>query len=413
MTNPLFLLSNIRKQTADLPAQHLANLDEVETIRIESGALSGVAGFLEQKGWTSVVLVADRNTYEKAGKSLEELLVRASLQVRVTLLRPDAKDDVIADEASLIQVILDIQQSRAGAVLAVGGGTIHDISRYAAYTAGLPFLSVPTAASVDGFTSKGAPIIVRGEKRTIPAIGPSAIFADVDILMQAPAPLTAAGFGDMLGKYTSLFDWKFGSLIGEEPYLDRSADITAAALRKCVDAAGAIAGGTEEGIRILMEALIESGLAMLLFGQSHPASGSEHHLSHYWEMEFIRLGKKQLLHGAKVGAACIEISRLYLAIKEEGLEIRAERFGKTGSNAEQEADRIRHRVSEHWGDIRLLLEQIPSPAELSELMRSVGGPASVSELPISGELLQRSLREAHHVRSSRKTLLHIYNEYAR
>lgn len=162
------LLSNIRKQTADLPAQHLANLDEVEAIRIESGALSGVAGFLEQKGWTSAVLVADRNTYEKAGKSLEELLVRASLQVQVTLLRPDAKDDVIADEASLIQVILDIQQSRAGAVLAVGGGTIHDISRYAAYTAGLPFVSVPTAASVDGFTSKGAPIIVRGKKGRSP-----------------------------------------------------------------------------------------------------------------------------------------------------------------------------------------------------------------------------------------------------
>ncbi|MGV2686274.1 iron-containing alcohol dehydrogenase, partial [Clostridium perfringens] len=152
---------------------------------------------------------------------------------------------------------------------------------------------------------------IRGQKKTMPAIGPSAIFAEDDILMAAPPQLTAAGFGDMLGTPTSLFDWKFGSLVADEPYLQISADITRSALNQCVNGVEQIGKRTEEGVRILMGALVESGLAMLLFGQSHPASGSEHHLSHYWEMEFIRIGEKQLLHGAKVGAACVEISTLY------------------------------------------------------------------------------------------------------
>ncbi|WP_433938362.1 sn-glycerol-1-phosphate dehydrogenase [Paenibacillus lautus] len=396
------ILSNVRSLAADLPAHQLANLDEVELVQIQHGALDEVAGYLETKRWTSVVMVVDGNTYDQAGQRLSNLLAKSSIGVQVARLLPDRKGDVIADEVSLIQVILDIQHSGVKAVLAVGGGTIHDISRYAAYTAGVPFISIPTAASVDGFNSKGAPIIVRGEKITIPAIGPSAIFADVDILMAAPSQLTAAGFGDMLGKYTSLLDWKFGSLVADEPYLQISADMTKSALSQCVNAVEQIAKRSEDGVRILMGALVESGLAMLLFGQSHPASGSEHHLSHYWEMEFIRLGKKQLLHGAKVGAACVEISKLYHRIGEQGIELN----GGSSPGAED----IKRRMALQWNDIRSHITQLPEPEVLGDLMRMVGGPAGVSELPIGDELLERSLAEAHKVRFSRYTLLHVYNE---
>ena len=123
-------------------------------------------------------------------------------------------------------------------------GTIHDISRYA-YTAGIPFISIPTAASVDGFNSKGAPIIIRGRKDDS-GHWTERDFADVDILMSALHSLRA-GFGDMLGKYTSLFDWKFGSLVADEPYLQISADITRSALNQCVKGMEQIAERTEEG----------------------------------------------------------------------------------------------------------------------------------------------------------------------
>lgn len=389
------ILQHIRTLAAELPESQRSCLDEVEAIHVQSGALRMVAPYLEQKQLHQVNLVVDQSTYEAAGQELERLISAAGISVFVTKLLSGAQGDVLADEPAIIQVILDLQQSSAAAVLAVGGGTIHDITRYAAYTVGIPFLSVPTSPSVDGFNSKGAPILVKGNKVTVSAIGPSAIFADVDILLRSPSTLVAAGFGDMLGKYTSLFDWKFGHIAASEPYLQLSADITEAALTKCVNAVDHIAGQSEEGVRILMGALIESGLAMLLFGQSHPASGSEHHLSHYWEMEFVRLGKKQLLHGAKVGVASVEISKLYHRLRKEGA------WSNTGNH---------YAVDAHWKEIRREIERIPDPEILSGLMRAVGGPASADELPISAELLKRSLREAHKVRPGRYTLLRAYNE---
>lgn len=398
------ILNKIRQQVSEL-GEEQTRLDGVDVIRIGAGVIREVPEYLDQKEFLKPLIVVDSNTYACAGRTLEPLLHKSGAAVHVTMLRPDAKGDVLADEISLIQVILDIQQFHADVVLAIGGGTIHDISRYAAFTSGIPFVAIPTAPSVDGFNSKGAPIIVRGEKITIPAIGPSAIFADTDILMRAPAPLVAAGFGDMLGKYTSLFDWRFGSIVAGEPYMELSAEITRSALQKCVDHVDQIAERSEAGVTILMEALIESGLAMLVFGQSHPASGSEHHLSHFWEMEYIRLGKKQLLHGAKVGAACIEISKLYHRIAKEGPDKwsyeAAFGSGDKGGAAS---------IYVNWETIAKEIARIPKEEFLRSLLSTVGGPVSPAELGISHELLDLSQREAHRVRANRYTLLRAYNE---
>lgn len=398
------ILKRFRQQTSDL-GEEQSRLDGVDVIRIEPGAIKEIPEYLGQKGFIRAVVVVDSNTYKCAGRTLEPLLQGSGIAVHMTTLRPDAKGDVLADEASLIQVILDIQQFDAEVVLAVGAGTIHDISRYAAYTTAIPFVAVPTAPSVDGINSKEASIIARGEKVTIPAIGPSAMFADTDILTRAPAPLVAAGYGDMLGKYTSLFDWRFSSMIAGEPYMERSVEITRSALQKCVDHTGQIAERSEAGVTILMEALVESGLAMLLFGQSHPASGSEHHLSHYWEMEYSRLGKKQLLHGAKVGAACIEISKLYHRIAKEGPDKwsyeAAFGSGDKGGAAS---------IYVHWNAIAEEIALIPDEEILRGLLRTVGGTVSPIELGINYDLLDRSLREAPRVRANRYTLLRAYNE---
>ncbi|MFD1177548.1 sn-glycerol-1-phosphate dehydrogenase [Paenibacillus puldeungensis] len=408
------ILHHIQQQAAGLGEQYrqAINLDD---IRVEPGALRQAADYLAKKNYHSVIIVVDQNTFEAAGKQLAASLaaIAAGPAVHTTMIRPDSEGDVIADEASIIQLILDIQHHNAEAVVAVGGGTLHDICRYSAYTTGIPFVSVPTAPSVDGFNSKGAPIILRGEKQTIPAIGPMAIFADLDILVEAPAPLVAAGFGDMLGKYTSLFDWRFGAAVAGEPYLPLAAEITRSALQKCVDSVDLIAKRSEEGVRVLMTALIESGLAMLLFGQSHPASGAEHHLSHYWEMEYLRLRRRQLLHGAKVGVACIEISKLYHRLAAEGLGL--DRGDNTGDDSlfagENEAAAETHsRLAENREEIRREIGRIPDFRTLGELLAAVGGPTTPEQLGISAELLERSLREAHQVRPGRSTLLKLYNE---
>lgn len=380
------ILDNIKAAASELEGGAAFALPQL--IQIEPGALLQVIPYVAAQGWNRPVLVADKHTLAVAGASLEQACREAGIPVHTTLVLPNAQGDVIADEASVVQVLLDIQKTHADSVIVAGSGTLHDIARYAAFTAGIPFVSVPTAPSVDGFTSNGSPLIIRGNKITIAAAGPLAIFADTELLRQAPAPMIAAGFGDMLGKYTSLFDWGFSRLTAGEPYSPAVAAITEKALLACVEHAEEIGNHSELGIRVLTESLMESGLAILLFGQSHPASGAEHHLSHYWEMEYIRTGRRQLLHGAKVGVACAEISALYHELADtQGLKDKKQ-----------------------WDRVLEFISVLPSPETLRGLLRTVHGPSTLEELGVDRDLLSRSLREAHFIRMNRHTLLRARNE---
>ena len=354
--------------------------DLPERLVLAKGALPEAARYSADKGWRRVLVVADQHTYEAAGMTLIRELDGAGAEAPVTLVEPNPAGDVVADEAAIVQVLLDVQRHGADALAAVGAGTLHDIVRYAAYTAGKPFLSVPTAPSVDGFTSKGAPLLIRGMKITVPAVGPVALFADTGVLLKAPKRLAAAGFGDMLGKATALFDWRIGRLAAGEPYDARVADITQRALDRCVRLADDIGRGTEKSLLVLMRSLIESGIAMLLFGQSHPASGAEHHLSHYWEMAFHRSGRRQLLHGSKVGVACGLIADLY------------------------------HSLARERPDLVPLLDGVPTGEDIRRLLSAAGAPGTPGDLGIDGDLVQRGLAEAHKVRPNRTTLLRLRNE---
>jgi len=354
--------------------------DLPERTVLARGALSEAARYAADKGWRRVLVVADQNTYEAAGTALIRELEGAGTAAFLTLVEPNPAGDVAADEASVVQVLLDIQRHGAEALAAVGAGTLHDIARYAAYTAGKPFMSVPTAPSVDGFTSTGAPLLIRGVKITVPAAGPVALFADTGVLMNAPKRLVSAGFGDMLGKATALFDWRIGRLAAGEPYDGQVADITQRALDRCVRLADDIGRGTEASILALMRSLIESGIAMLLFGQSHPASGAEHHLSHYWEMAFHRSGRRQVLHGSKVGVACGLVADLY------------------------------HGIGDERPDLAPLLAGLPKGEDIRRLLSAAGAPVTPEELGIDKDLVQRGLAEAHTVRPNRTTLLRLRNE---
>lgn len=373
-------------------------------IALDRGAARGLADYVRQSGYGAIVLVTDAPCLEAAGSAVLPGLEQTDLALGKVIIAPNAAGDVIADEASVVQVLLEIQRQSADACIALGSGTVHDIVRYAAYTSGIPFLSVPTAPSVDGFTSKGAPLIIRGDKLTIPAIGPAAIFADLDILSAAPAPLVAAGFGDMLGKYTSLFDWRFGSLTADEPFDPFVYEMTRHALMSCVNNADEIGRRTSDGVAILMQALIESGIAMLIHGQSHSASGAEHHLSHYWEMDFIRTGRRQLLHGAKVGAACAIIAETYKRIAEEDL-LRAAANAASPSHA----DAALEAAVTRWPAVRDLIAELPDAQTIRSLLRAVHGPTDIAELGIAPSLRDRALREADNVRPGRTTLLRVYN----
>jgi glycerol-1-phosphate dehydrogenase [NAD(P)+] len=377
----------------------------IEKIIIGNGALLEAASFLEGKMYKRPLIIADERTYKAAGEELSKILSGKEISHSVSMILSDENNDVVADEKSLVQALLDIPDG-TDVLIAVGAGTLHDITRFCSAKMGVPFISIPTAPSVDGFTSLGAPLIIRGVKRTFQMTSPIGVFADLSILKSAPTNMIAAGFGDMIAKNTSLADWKFGHLVFGEPYCPLAAEITQNALSACEKNVATIATGDEEGVRILIESLIQSGLAMLLFGQSHPASGGEHHLSHYWEMEFLQQGRPAVLHGAKVGVSTSMLSDIYknsfnaLLKKGEALELKEDTA---------ESKRLLNNFSTHYQEIIDIYSSIPSSSDLREWLELVGGESLPEQLGIDSELVNTSLTKAHHLRD-RFTALKFFNE---
>ncbi len=196
-------------------------------------------------------------------------------------------------------------------VLAVGSGVICDVVRYVAGKHNLPFVAVPTAASVDGYVSDSAVMTLNGAKQSLPSRAPVAVLADLEIIAAAPKFLTAAGVGDMLSKYLSIADWRVGNLITDEYYCDFVAQMELDAVNLIVDNIDKIAAGDVESIGILMEGLLLSGLAMQMVKITRPASSFEHHFSHYLEIVPIENVNHNALHGEKVGIASIIAAKLY------------------------------------------------------------------------------------------------------
>jgi glycerol-1-phosphate dehydrogenase [NAD(P)+] len=290
------------------------------------------------------------------------------------------------------------------------------------------FISVPTAPSVDGFTSIGAPMIIEGVKKTVYCHAPIAIFADLNTLCAAPQAMIAAGFGDMLGKYTSIADWRLGQLLWDEPYDESIALRTLAAVQQCTDNVEGIGRAEPQALGALFDALVESGYCMLDFGQSRPASGAEHHYSHFWEMKLLREGRPAVLHGAKVGVATVLVAGLYdrvrtlsrdqvadlleasnLPDKAEELEIIGRAYGGEADEVsrdqgrfldltEDQYDALKLRILQNWDAVQAIAAQVPPAEEVARLLETAGGPSRVDQIGISKQEKEMAIADAHYLR---------------
>ncbi|MFS0749294.1 sn-glycerol-1-phosphate dehydrogenase [Oceanobacillus sp. 1P07AA] len=374
-------LEKLNNLAQNLNSEHI----DLPSIFLGKGVIKEITNYLKQNEFQHITFVVDNNTFKAAGETIKSNILNEGFEAHVVVLTDNGNQQVIADEQTLVELFTKTPMD-TDVYIAVGAGTIHDITRFCAYYMKLPFISVPTAASVDGFTSKGAPVILKGVKETLQTSSPIAVFADTDILASSPKELTAAGFGDMIAEYTSLLDWKISAWIGHEPYNQQAAEITKDALQLCVDHCEEIANHSSYGLEVLMKALIESGLVMLLLNYSRPASGAEHHLSHYWEMSLLKNGKKQLLHGAKVGVASTIIIDEY---KNKLATKNVDSF--TGTTLGQ-------RLTQHWQEIMTVIDDLPSAVEVAEMLSLVHGPSKVEELGLEKELVLESLQNAHTLR---------------
>ena len=281
---------------------------DIQAIRVGSGVIQELPGILRDLGASHIFLVTDNYTYEAAGRQVEQLLDQAGLAYHKRVFQTETP--LVPNEYALGSV-LAAMTSQDDMLLAVGSGTLNDVTKYVSARTGVPYVIAATAPSMDGYASTVAPTILDGFKTTLPAVYPAAIVADVDILKDAPMPMLTACFGDIIGKFTSLADWRLSHQLNGEYYCPEVAGVIEAAVETCAANAQALAQREPQAIQAVTEALILSGLAMGMVGVSRPASGAEHQMAHYWEMDALRRGEEHPLHGNAVGVGTVLAASLY------------------------------------------------------------------------------------------------------
>lgn len=292
----------------------LRSVKDTEEILIDSACLLKVpAVFRRCFAKAKALVVADEITYGVAGKIVYDSLESAGLAAGAPYIFPG--EPTLRAEYDNVELLKSfLLEKRAGGAnnfpVAVGSGTINDLVKLASHEVGRRYMVVPTAASVDGYAAFGASITKDGYKQTIDCPAPLVILADTDVLQTAPPPMTAAGYGDLLGKITAGADWVAADMLGIEAIHSASWDMVQRDLRRWTKHPGDLVRGKAEAFGGLFEGLTMSGLAMQAMQKSRPASGTEHLFSHYWEMRHLEIEGVPVSHGFKVSIGTLAATAL-------------------------------------------------------------------------------------------------------
>jgi glycerol-1-phosphate dehydrogenase [NAD(P)+] len=215
---------------------------------------------------------------------------------------------------------------RAEAMLpiAVGAGVINDVTKCAAELAGVPYISVVTAASMDGYAASGGSMLDGGFKRTLACAPPIGVVADLDVVANAPARMAPWGYGDLAGKVVAGADWTLADALGEDPIARGPFALVQDHVRGWLEQYEGIAARDPEALRGLVNGLLISGFAMQAHGNSRPASGSDHQIAHLWEMERLSVDGEPAAHGACVGIGAVAMLAMYEWFLAQDVPARAE-----------------------------------------------------------------------------------------
>lgn len=184
-------------------------------------------------------------------------------------------------------------------LIGIGGGKSLDYSKYCSHILKLPFISVPTSVSNDGFCSPGASLLVGGKRKSVKSSIPYGVVADLDAIISAPKETFFSGIGDMISKVTALKDWKQAFDKKLSAYNDFASMLSYNSLDSLYYAGYARNFQSMEFYSKLVNSLVLSGIAMEIAGSSRPASGSEHLISHALDYMY----PKPKMHGLQVGTA--------------------------------------------------------------------------------------------------------------
>ena len=280
----------------------LTKTTDTRACEIGPGATEAVAKmfgglFPEAK---QVIVIDDPRTRAVAGERVIALLKEAGLSVSEHIINPDGSDFHATYEK--VEEVREAIAASGGAIpVAVGSGVINDLTKRACGELGLRYMVVGTAASMDGYTAYGAAITKDGMKQTLDCKAPLGCIVDSAVAAAAPAEMTASGYADLIAKIPAGADWIIADLIGSEAIHPLAWKLVQGPLRDTLSNPSGCASGDEREVRKLCEGLVMSAFAMQAMGSSRPASGTEHQVSHYWDMEDLAVNGKPVSHGFKVG----------------------------------------------------------------------------------------------------------------
>ncbi len=364
----------------------MSHLCPIDQVIIKKNACEDLAALTE--GYKNILLVADTNTYSVCGDK-----VKSAIGAKITDTLIYQRCGVLVPDEVAINELSSKVTDATDLIVGIGSGVINDLCKIVSFNHKIPYYIVATAPSMDGYASKGSALILEGMKVTLNADVPKAIIADTEVLANAPVDMIRAGYGDIIGKYSCLNDWKLSALVNGEYICERVWNATYDVVERTVRLADGINERTADAIGALMEALVAVGILMAYVGNSRPASGSEHHLSHYFEIVGIVRGEEYLPHGIDVCCSAIEtaklreeliaidsldeirysfnkekyeseIRRIYGKIADEVLALQA-KYGLYGK------DRVKI-YKEKWSEIKKLLAEAPTASEMLALVERIG-----------------------------------------
>jgi glycerol-1-phosphate dehydrogenase [NAD(P)+] len=406
---------------------------------VASSALAYLPDAVRAAGSHLPMIVTDQNTMEAAGRDALAILEQAGLSPGAPIILEASPR--LRPHVSLAKDIANAARDRGTLPIAVGSGVINDLTKYAAELASVPYVCAATAASMDGYAASGAALLDDGFKRTLGCAPPASIVADLDIVARAPTRMAGWGYGDLAGKIVAGADWTLANALGEEAIDPEPFALVQDNVRGWLSRPDAIGRNNPAVLGDLMNGLLVSGFAMQAHGNSRPASGAEHLISHIWEMERLTHQGEPAAHGACVGIGTIAILALYewFLSQEMNEDVIAQAKGIASSPEQIEAEitaafpdrhiadsartemrvkleRAMHRterldaLAANWPTLRPELRQCcVSPDEMEACLRQAGAAAHPNDLGVSLAKLAKDYRRARLIRR-RFTILDLLDD---
>lgn len=268
-------------------------------LKVGPGALDNIGTYLKENHLEKVVIYFGNGLIDMFGYKVMDSLKCAGVEV----LEYREMDSVCIEDITALAFHLP---SKTQAVIGIGGGKVIDAAKYVGFLQKLPFISVPTSSSSDGFSSASASLIVEGRRHSLPARIAYGIIVDTSVIKTAPERFLYSGIGDMVSKITALYDWIFEAEHGVTVVNDFALMIAKKAVNSFVRTPFESIHD-ELFVKELLDSLAMSGIANEIAGSSAPTSGSEHLISHALD----KMLPNPQLHGVQVGIATYLMSLVH------------------------------------------------------------------------------------------------------